>query len=1094
MKSLRTLFTALSLFLLGSTLTTKAELVWKAGEALITNASQITANSSENGFPTSNLLRPESDGVGQNQYIWHTSWSNPGCLPPNTDPYLQVHLNKAEKDIIFSMLGTTWGTATDTPTEIIIQAANLPDGEWTIVKHLTEMQNDFTEFAPDRYTSPRIALGAEYTDLRFVVKKTVHADKANRYDNNGNPFVALGRFQVYRAVETEVTPVEPEKKINLLFIGNSITAGATTSSPSTQAPPVICRNLVKEATGLTTNLYNGGHSGITTVGFLPGTTDFTNVVNSAKTFYKNNGGLTYFSIMLGTNDSSYGSAKDGGPLSLEEYKSNLKTIINGLIAAVPTCKILLNYPIWYSPNTYNGAKYLQEGLDRLQTFYPIIDEVSEEYEQVIAGNRAVWEYFENNKTLFTQENGNAGVFQLHPSAVGASRLGEIWAKSLLEIIAADGVEIKNPLPEWNVFKPAAKKYTIATPRGFYGTNGDVVTNTVKTDIEATTGEFAFVPYGDNLYIYSIADKKFLYRNPTPYRDDWSNIQLSESYFEPFKVHYVGSKEEYPYCLAVGEYIANVASSTAYGVVLNTWATNDDGNRIAIVETGDYDISEPLQILDDYFSNQLTVTYRVEDADGNLLEEFTAIGQTGDIITEIPAQAPRRAYTAYTVAEPVTLVKGQDNVVRVTATWDLPFELSPSLQEAKWYNLRLYGGEDYVNSEGEYKCNNVPTKEDAVTDAYQWAFQGNPYEGIIVYNRADITKTLAKVGDRAILAEGVYRWQISEHEDGFLLANNEDGKYINAYGGSGGYLGFYNVGDAGSIFSVSEVGVMTVDNIRLEAGGAIKLFKSSDDNANGRAILIIPGGGYSYVSGVYEGTDWVPFFNDLGYTAAILHYTTPPTSHDGPLTQAREAMRFLREHAEEYNVTTGQIGVIGFSAGGHLASTVATHTRGDEVPAFQILFYPVITMNSSYTHSGSRENLLGKKPSSDLIELYSNEKQVTEDTPRAYVCWADDDGVVPPRNSTSYVIALKKCNVPYHTKRFDSGGHGFAFKTSFKYHTQMVKDLTTWMEETDAVLSSIETATKDKDTDTVYYNLLGQRVSNPQNGIFVTNGKKVVFKR
>ena len=202
MKSLRTLFTALSLFLLGSTLTTKAELVWKAGEALITKASQITANSSENGFPTSNLLRPESDGVGQNQYIWHTSWSNPGCLPPNTDPYLQVHLNKAEKDVIFSMLGTTWGTATDTPTEIIIQAANLPDGEWTIVKHLTEMQNDFTEFAPDRYTSPRIALGAEYTDLRFVVKKTVHADKANRYDNNGNPFVALGRFQVYRAVET----------------------------------------------------------------------------------------------------------------------------------------------------------------------------------------------------------------------------------------------------------------------------------------------------------------------------------------------------------------------------------------------------------------------------------------------------------------------------------------------------------------------------------------------------------------------------------------------------------------------------------------------------------------------------------------------------------------------------------------------------------------------------------------------------------------------------------------------------------------------------------------------------------------------------
>ena len=892
---------------------------------------------------------------------------------------------------------------------------------------------------------------------------------------------------------TYATETEPD--INLLFIGNSITAGATVSNPTTQAPPAICCSLVKSATGLNTNFYNGGHSGITTVGFLPGTTDFTNVVNSAKTFYKSNGGLTYFSIMLGTNDSSYGSAKDGGPLSLEEYMSNLKAIIDGLISAVPTCKILLNYPIWYSPNTYNGAKYLQEGLDRLRTFYPIIDEVAEEYEHVIAGDRTVWEYFENNKTLFTQENGNAGVFQLHPNAVGAQRLGEIWAKNLLEIIKADGVEIKNPLPEWNVFKPEAKKYTISTPRGFYGTkDGDIVTNSVKSGIDATTGEFAFIPYGDNLYIYSIADKKFLYRNPTPYREDWSNIQLSATYFEPFKVHYVGSKEDYPYCLASGSYIANAASSTTYGVVLNTWAGNDDGNRIAIIETGDYDISEAFQILEDYFSNQLTVTYRVEDTEGNFLEEYTAIGQTGDIITEIPTQAQKRAYTSYTVAEPVTLVKDQNNVVRVIATWQLPFELSPSLKEANWYNLRLYGGDDYANCDGEYKCNNVTTKEEALTDAYQWAFQGNPYEGIIVYNRADTTKTLAKVDDRAVLSEGVYTWTISEHEDGFLLANKEDGKFINAFGGSGGYLGFYDAADAGSIFSVSEVGVMSVTNIKLEAGGAIKLFKSFDENANGRAILIIPGGGYSYVSGIYEGTDWVPFFRDLGYTAAILHYTTPPTSHDGPLTQAREAMKYLREHAEEYNVTTQQVGVIGFSAGGHLASTVATHTRGDEVPAFQILFYPVITMSSSYTHTGSRDNLIGKKPSSELIELYSNEKQVTEETPRAYICWADDDNVVPPRNSTSYAAALRKCNVPYHNKRFATGGHGFAFKTSFTYHKQMVADLTKWMMETDDILSSIETPTKVNDADGMYYNLLGQRINNPQHGIYIIDGKKVIIKK
>ena len=205
-----------------------------------------------------------------------------------------------------------------------------------------------------------------------------------------------------------------KENINLLFIGNSITAGATLSNASQQAPPIVCRQLIEQATGVTTNVYNGGHSGITTWGYLPGRTDFARIVDNAKAFKKQNGGMIYISIMLGTNDSAC-TTTEGAPVSTDTYGKNIRTIIDSLIAAVPDCRILLNYPIWYSPNTHNGAKYLQEGLDRLRSYYPILDTIIGEYKQVYAGNRDVWEYFEDNKALFTKEAGNSGDFFLHPN-------------------------------------------------------------------------------------------------------------------------------------------------------------------------------------------------------------------------------------------------------------------------------------------------------------------------------------------------------------------------------------------------------------------------------------------------------------------------------------------------------------------------------------------------------------------------------------------------------------------------------------------------------------------------------------------------------
>ena len=1109
MKAFKLILSALALLLMGVTLSVNAtsvatkdvknsyfesegDSVWKIDEALITNASQITANNSQNGFPPSNLLLPESDGVGTNQYIWHTSWSNPAPPPANTDTYLQVKFNKPETDIIFTMVGSTWQATFDTPTEVVIMAANQTDGEWKEVEHLTNMQDDFTSFSPDRYTSPCINLGAAYTYVRFVVKKTMNDGISSRYDVNGNPFVSLGRFQVYRAVKGVYDPIEKKKNINLLFIGNSITYGAGLSNPDTQAPPAVCRTLVENATGITTNLYNGGHSGITTVGFMPGRDDFKRVVSAAKALRNNNGGLVYFSIMLGTNDSAI-TGPEGSPVNTSTYKANMKAIIDKLIEAVPDCKILLNYPLWYSPNTHNGAKYLQEGLDRLYSYYPILDSIADEYEQVIPGNREVWNYFEDNKTLFFAESGNSGTFYLHPNANGAKRLAEVWAQSLLEIIATDSVEIKNPLAEWNLFKPdTSKKYKVSTPRGYYGAKGDVVTNTVKTDIGATKGEFAFIPYEGQLYIYSVGEKKFLYRNPKTDSNGWSNIMLSNNIIEPFKVQYTGVNSDYPYCLTSLGYIANVASSTQKGVVLNTWSNCDQGNQTAITVSGDFESSAALKILQDYFAKQLTVTYRVEDSAGNLLEEFTATAKDGDVISEMPENFTPHAFTDYTVAEPVTLANGGENIVRVVATWRLPFELSSDLKNAHWYNMALNNGSDYTTTDNGYKCNPLPTKEDIVKDSYQWAFMGDPYKGIIVYNRTDTTKTLANVSNRAKLASKVYYWKIVEHAKGFLLVNNEDGKHINEYGGSGGYLAFYHNADDGSILTVSEVGDLKVTNIKLSSGAAIRIFKSSADKANGRAILIIPGGGYSFVAGNNEGADWAPYFNSLGYTAAVLTYTVPPTSDSGPLKQAKSAMSYLRENGEEYNVTTGQVGVIGFSAGGHLASTVATHTTGADKPAFQILIYPVITMNASYTHIGSRNNLIGSNPPPSLVKKYSNEKQVKEDTPMAFLCWADNDGTVPPKNSIDYVAALKAKGVPVDYINFPTGGHGYGFNTSYEYHDAMIEKMTEWMKGVDAVLTSIDAPIEDS-KDEVYYDLSGKRVSEPKNGLFITKGRKIFVK-
>ncbi|MBQ7463125.1 MAG: alpha/beta hydrolase fold domain-containing protein [Bacteroidaceae bacterium] len=1094
MKRIFTFSVVLSAMLSLLPVSMQAEMVWKKGEALITSASQITATPPHDSrFTVANLIRPESDGVGTNQYIYHTAWSGSDMIGPGEDPFLQFRLPKAEQHLIFSMIGSAWQATYDTPTEVVIQAADNPNEGWTTIMTLKNMEEDFTSFTPERYTSPHIDLGAAYTNVKFLVKKTY----ANRRQSAGGLLLSLGRFQIYEAYEGEPDPIDPKENINLLFIGNSITAGATLSNASTQAPPIVCRSLIQNATGVTTNVYNGGHSGITTWGYLPGRDDFTRIVSNAKAFRKSNGGLIYISIMLGTNDSAC-TTTEGAPVSPDTYANNIRTIIEKLIAEVPDCKIVLNYPIWYSPSTYNGAMYLQEGLDRLHSYYPYLDAIVGEYEQVFAGNRGVWEYFENNFALFTRESGNAGYFYLHPNVNGAKRLAEIWAKSLLQLIEADGIEVKNPLPEWNTFKPQNnKKYSMKTTRGSMGVKDGKMTSTVKTAIGATKGEFAFISHEGQLYLYSISDHSFMYRDPNPFKDDWSNVICSNDFLQPIKVNYTGTPTNYPYYLTMDGYVFNSAASTQTGICANTYTPHDAGNQTAITEEGDFDPTEALAQMQNFFDRQITVIYRIVDTTGRVLEELTDIGMEGEVITEVPGRIQRKPYTTYTVMSPVTLTKGQENVVIVGATWTLPFDVSPSLDNAHWYNLALREGADFVNAAEGYICNTAPTKDELNGDAYQWAFQGNPYDGIVLYNRSDVTKTLSKVYSEekqnyvAVLADGTFKWRIVESDKGFLLATDGSYPYINEYGGAGGHLGFWgNISDVGSIFTVCEVGEMKVENVRLSTGAKLTLYRAPAEKANGKAVILIPGGGYAYVAGAYESSDWAPFYNDLGFTAAVLTYNLPNGNPEVPLNDGRAALQYLRDNAEDLLIKPDLIGVMGFSAGGHLASTIATHLTGEELPAFQVLFYPVITMDSRYTHAGSRQNLLGDNPSEELVKLYSNDLQVTAETPPAYLCWASDDSTVKPTNSIKYRSALNKVNVPVSYKTFSSGGHGFGFNPSFAYHNQMLTDLTKWLQKLNGLITGLPSIGETEQTATIY-NLLGQRLCKMQKGINIVNGRKIV---
>ena len=210
---------------------------------------------------------------------------------------------------------------------------------------------------------------------------------------------------------------------------------------------------------------------------------------------------------------------------------------------------------------------------------------------------------------------------------------------------------------------------------------------------------------------------------------------------------------------------------------------------------------------------------------------------------------------------------------------------------------------------------------------------------------------------------------------------------------------------------------------------------SKEKATGAAIIVCPGGGYQHLAD-HEGRPVAEWLNSIGITAFVLKYRLGPRyHHPAPLQDAARAIRTVRARAAEWNVDPERIGILGFSAGGHLASTAGTHfdsgkpdapdliERVSSRPNLMILIYPVITMKQQ-THAGSKNNLLGPNPPPDLVTLLSNEEQVTKETPPAFLVHTSTDTSVPVENSLMFAMALRKAGVPFEFHLYERGPHGF----------------------------------------------------------------------
>ena len=243
----------------------------------------------------------------------------------------------------------------------------------------------------------------------------------------------------------------------------------------------------------------------------------------------------------------------------------------------------------------------------------------------------------------------------------------------------------------------------------------------------------------------------------------------------------------------------------------------------------------------------------------------------------------------------------------------------------------------------------------------------------------------------------------------------------------------------------------VDIVAHVTHPTLQVFLPEAPNAAASSIIICPGGGYSVLAINHEGIEVAKTLNKMGIAAFVLKYRIPDSAcmtheENVPLMDAQQALKIVRESAAKWKINPAKIGVMGFSAGGHLASSLTTHFNEQLIsnphhtslrPDFAVLLYPVISFKDSIAHKGSKENLIGKNPSTALVHRFSNEEQITSKTPPVFLVHAVDDDAVPVANSIAFTEALARNKVPAEMHLYQSGGHGFGL------HNKTTKD--EWIE-------------------------------------------------
>lgn len=265
--------------------------------------------------------------------------------------------------------------------------------------------------------------------------------------------------------------------------------------------------------------------------------------------------------------------------------------------------------------------------------------------------------------------------------------------------------------------------------------------------------------------------------------------------------------------------------------------------------------------------------------------------------------------------------------------------------------------------------------------------------------------------------------------------------------------YINVPD--SVKSVTTNGILRISNVTIPK---YAFFKAEKAQKLAPCVIICPGGGYGILAASHEGSDVALKLNAMGIHAIVLHYRLPNAKAQinksiAPIQDAQQAINLVRQNAQKWGIDSDKVGIMGFSAGGHLASTAATHFENDYAgksnhlslrPDFQILLYPVITMKE-FGHQGSKNNLIGAKAKIDTVDLFSNELRVSSKTPMAFLVHASDDLAVPVKNSLIYAEALAYHGVPVSLHIYPAGGHGFGMNNKTTSENWMDR-LYTWFKD------------------------------------------------